>query len=109
MPRPRPAAGNADTVTGILRSTGYDAIALRRCDLPIRMGHDLDEAVGLTMKLGPAGEILRPGGDRAAHVHDQIAEALREQLAAWKAPTESTGRPRRGSSRPPRAAPERAR
>ena len=33
------------------------------------------------MALGPAGEILRLQGDRAAHLHDQVREALATGLA----------------------------
>ena len=39
------AMANADTTSGILVSAGYEAISLRRCDLPITIGSDLDEAV----------------------------------------------------------------
>ena len=33
--------------------------------------------------LGPAGEILRLAGDRAAHLHDEIFAALRDGLADY--------------------------
>jgi ubiquinone/menaquinone biosynthesis C-methylase UbiE len=78
--------GNADTTSGILVSAGFQDIALRRCDLPITIGLDLDEAVELVMSLGPAGEILRLAGDRAAHLHEPIAAALREDMAEWVTP-----------------------
>lgn len=78
--------GNADTTSGILRSAGFEAITLRRCDLPIRMGRDVEEAAALAMSLGPAGEILRLAGDRAEHLHDPVAEALHEGLAEWAGP-----------------------
>jgi SAM-dependent methyltransferase len=77
---------NADTVSGILLSAGFEAISLRRLDLPIRIGTDIDEAVELTMSLGPAGEIIRLAGERAAHLHEAIAQALREGLADWSGP-----------------------
>jgi hypothetical protein len=35
------------------------------------------------MSLGPAGEILRLSGDRAAHLHADIDAALREGLAIY--------------------------
>ena len=78
--------GNADTVSGILLSAGYEGITLRRCDKAIRIGTDLDEAVDFVMSLGPAGEILRLAGDRAAHLHEPVAAALREGLAEWAGP-----------------------
>jgi SAM-dependent methyltransferase len=78
--------GNADTTSGILLSAGFTDISLRRCDLPILIGRDVDEAVELVMALGPAGEILRLQGDRAAHLHEPIREALREGLSDWDGP-----------------------
>ncbi|HEY2161901.1 MAG TPA: class I SAM-dependent methyltransferase [Solirubrobacteraceae bacterium] len=77
---------NADTTSGILLSAGYGEIGLRRLDLPINMGADLDQAIEVVMALGPAGEILRLAGDRAAHLHEPIREALREGLAEWATP-----------------------
>jgi ubiquinone/menaquinone biosynthesis C-methylase UbiE len=77
---------NADTVTGILLAAGYRDVTLRRVDLPITIGKDLDEAVDLVMALGPAGEILRLQGERAAHLHAPVREALLEGLAEWVQP-----------------------
>jgi ubiquinone/menaquinone biosynthesis C-methylase UbiE len=77
---------NADTTSGILLSAGFEGVSLRRCDLPILGGRDLEEAVELVMSLGPAGEILRLAGDRAVHLHEPVAQALREELAAWERP-----------------------
>ena len=77
---------NADTTSGILLSAGFEQISLRRCDRPIVVGVDLDEAVNLVMSLGPAGEILRLAGDRAAHLHEPVAAALREAMSDWITP-----------------------
>jgi ubiquinone/menaquinone biosynthesis C-methylase UbiE len=77
---------NADTTSGILLSAGFENIALRRCDIPIMIGQDIDEAVELVMSIGPAGEILRLAGERAAHLHEPVAEALRDGLADWAGP-----------------------
>jgi ubiquinone/menaquinone biosynthesis C-methylase UbiE len=76
---------NADTTSGILVSAGFEEISLRRCDLTMRM-HSLDEAVELVMALGPAGEILRLAGERAAHLHEPVAAAIREGIAEWQGP-----------------------
>jgi SAM-dependent methyltransferase len=78
--------GNADTTSGILLSAGFERVSLLRCDKPIRIGDDLDEAVEFVMSIGPAGEILRLAGERAAHLHDQVAAALREDMAQWVGP-----------------------
>jgi SAM-dependent methyltransferase len=77
---------NADTTSGILLAAGFTDISLRRCDLPLKIGRDIDEAVDMVMALGPAGEILRLAGDRAAHLHEPIVQALREGLAEWSGP-----------------------
>lgn len=80
------AMGNADTTTGILAAAGFEAITLRRVDLPIKVGGDVDEAASFAMSLGPAGEILRLAGDSAAHLHPQVAAAIREGIADWVRP-----------------------
>jgi ubiquinone/menaquinone biosynthesis C-methylase UbiE len=72
---------DADTTTGILAHAGYTDIALDRCDAPIRIGTDLDEAIDFLMALGPAGEILRLQGNRAAALHDQVRDSLTSGLA----------------------------
>jgi ubiquinone/menaquinone biosynthesis C-methylase UbiE len=72
---------DADTTTSILTHAGYTNIELRRCDAPITMGADIEEAIDFLMALGPAGEILRLQGDRAAHLHDRVRDALASGLA----------------------------
>jgi SAM-dependent methyltransferase len=84
-PGPFSMAG-ADTTTDVLIHAGYTEIALQRCDIPIAIGADVDEAMDLVMALGPAGEILRLAGDRAAHLHDVVRAALREGLAEFDGP-----------------------
>jgi SAM-dependent methyltransferase len=78
--------GNADTTSGILLSAGFERISLLRCDKPILIGTDLEEAVEFVMSIGPAGEILRLAGERAAHLHEPVAAALREEMAEWVEP-----------------------
>jgi len=77
---------DADTTTDILVHAGYRDIELRRCDLPITIGADIEEAMDLVMALGPAGEILRLAGERAAHLHDEVRAALRSGLAELATP-----------------------
>jgi ubiquinone/menaquinone biosynthesis C-methylase UbiE len=81
-PGPFSMAG-ADTVTDILIHSGFTDLSLRRCDLPIMVGTDVDEAIDLVMALGPAGEILRLLGDRAADKHDEIRAALVDGLTEF--------------------------
>jgi ubiquinone/menaquinone biosynthesis C-methylase UbiE len=77
---------DADTTSEILVHAGFEDIALHRFDIPILIGRDVDEAIDLVTALGPAGEILRLAGDRAAHLHDQVREALRDGLAQYETP-----------------------
>lgn len=81
-PGPFSMAG-ADTTSEILLLAGFEDIALRRCDTPIAIGKDLDEALDLVMALGPAGEILRLAGERAAHLHGEVEAALRAGLVDY--------------------------
>jgi ubiquinone/menaquinone biosynthesis C-methylase UbiE len=74
---------SADTTSDVLMHAGYTDIRFRRCDIPIRIGHDVEEAIAFLMALGPAGEILRLAGDRAAHLHDTVHAALQEGLAEF--------------------------
>jgi SAM-dependent methyltransferase len=74
---------DADTTSEILMLAGFSEIVLRRCDIPITIGRDLEEALELVMALGPAGEILRLAGDHAAHLHGQVEASLRDGLAEF--------------------------
>jgi SAM-dependent methyltransferase len=77
---------NADTTSSVLLHAGFEDIWLRRCDIPILMGHDMDEAIALVMALGPAGELLRLAGEGATHLHDQVHTALRAGFADYQRP-----------------------
>lgn len=77
---------DADTTSHVLVLAGFAGITLRRCDLPILMGRDMDEAIDLVMALGPAGELLRLAGERAAHLHDDVRAALRTGLEGFAGP-----------------------
>jgi len=81
---------NADTTSGILVGAGFQDISLRRCDMPISIGANVEEAVEFVMSIGPAGEILRLAGERAAHLHGPIADALRDGLSEWAGPDSVT-------------------
>ena len=77
---------NADTVTEQLTIAGFEQISLQRCDLPIKIGGDLDHAVEFNMALGPAGEVLRLWGDRVEEIRPKIARELREALSEFDGP-----------------------
>jgi ubiquinone/menaquinone biosynthesis C-methylase UbiE len=67
---------DADLTSEILLRAGFSDVVMHRCDLPIMIGADLEEAIEMVMALGPAGEILRLQGDRAVHLHDEVRRAL---------------------------------
>ncbi len=77
---------NADTVSEQLKIAGFEQIELRRSDLPLKIGHDLDHAVEFNMALGPAGEVLRLWEDRIDEIRPKIAAELREALADLDGP-----------------------
>jgi SAM-dependent methyltransferase len=77
---------NADTVSEQLKIAGFEEIALHRCDLPMKVGADLDQAVEFGMALGPAGEILRLWGDRVDEVRPEIAAKIRAKIADFEQP-----------------------
>ena len=77
---------NADTVSDILLAAGFVEIELRRCDIPIQIGRNVDHAVEFATAIGPAGEVIRLAGDEAEQVRPQIESALREALAEFETP-----------------------
>jgi len=77
---------NADTVSEQLKIAGFEEIGLRRCDLPMKVGKDLDQAVEFGMALGPAGEVLRLWGDRVDEIRPEIAAKIRTAIADFEGP-----------------------
>ena len=77
---------NADTVTEQLTIAGFEEVSLRRSDLPLKIGDNLDQAVEFNMALGPAGEVLRLWGDRVNEIRPKIATELRQTLADLETP-----------------------
>jgi SAM-dependent methyltransferase len=78
--------GDADVTSQILLGAGFEEIALRRCDIEIKIGRDVDEAVEFAMALGPAGEVIRLAGEEAERIRPEIEAALREGLAEFEGP-----------------------
>ena len=70
---------NADTVSEQLQIAGFERPTFTRCDLPIKVGNDLDHAVEFGMALGPAAELLRIcPADEVERLRPQVQEAIRE-------------------------------
>ncbi len=77
---------NADTVSEQLKIAGFESIALRRSDLPMKMGDDLDHAVEFSLALGPAAEVLRLWGERVEEIRPTIEAEVREALGEFAGP-----------------------
>ncbi|HTQ42027.1 MAG TPA: methyltransferase domain-containing protein [Polyangiaceae bacterium] len=72
---------SADVTSAQLKAAGFDRIAFERFDADIRLGSDLDDAVEITLALGPAGEIMRLAGEEAQRRKPEVAAAVREVLS----------------------------
>ena len=77
---------NADTVSQILLSAGFDEISLQRIDLPYKLGNTLDEAVEFNLALGPAAEAVRLAGTEGDAMRPRLTGLLREALAEFETP-----------------------
>ena len=75
---------NADTTTDILLNAGFEDVALRRSDAPMRLGADLDEATAYVMALGPAAEVIRLAGADAERLRPEITAAVRGVLGEYE-------------------------
>jgi hypothetical protein len=75
---------DADVVSEQMAIAGFEAIELRRSDLPLQLGAELDDAVDLVMSIGPAGEVLRLWGDRAAEIRPKITADIRAVLERFE-------------------------
>jgi len=73
-------------VTKQLEIAGYEDIAFKRVDAPLLVGRTPEDAVGFQLALGPAGEVYREAGEEAERKHDEIAAALRAELARCETP-----------------------
>ena len=78
----------ADTnvVTKQLEIAGYKDIEFEQVDAQVFVGNDLDDAVAFQLAIGPAGEVYREAGKLAEQRHDEIAAALKTQLAKYLGP-----------------------
>jgi ubiquinone/menaquinone biosynthesis C-methylase UbiE len=77
---------NADTVSTIFKSAGFDEIAFERADLMLKIGNTLDEAIDMNLALGPAAEAVRLAGEEGDAMRPQLAALLREPLSRFETP-----------------------
>ena len=74
---------NPDVVRAQLAAAGFTDVAFERVDGLVMVGHDVAQALDVQMALGPAGEIVREAGARADECRDEVAAALRSELARY--------------------------
>jgi SAM-dependent methyltransferase len=78
---------NPDTVSEQLQIAGFERPTFTRCDLPIKIGDDLDHAVALNMAIGPAAELLRIcPADEVEQLRPKIQEEIRAVLGDYVQP-----------------------
>jgi SAM-dependent methyltransferase len=76
---------NADTVSEQLQIAEFEKPTFTRCDLPFRIGDDLDHAVAYNMALGPAAELLRIcSADQVDRLRPKLGREIREALADYE-------------------------
>jgi SAM-dependent methyltransferase len=75
---------NPDTVSEQLQIAGFERPSFTRCDLPIKIGNDLDHAVAFNMAIGPAAELLRicPAED-VERLRPKLEQEIREVLSDY--------------------------
>ena len=78
----------ADTgvVTKQLEIAGYQDIRFEQVDAQVFVGKDPDDAVEFQLAIGPAGEVYREAGTLGEERHDDIARALKAELARYQRP-----------------------
>ena len=75
---------NADTVSEQLQIAGFERPTLTRCDLPIKVGNDLDHAVAFNMAIGPAAELLRIcAADEVERLRPRVREEIHDVLSDY--------------------------
>lgn len=70
-----------ELVSAQMKAAGYTDIVFERVDAPVRMGDNIDDAIGFQLALGPAGEVYREAGDKAGAAHDALVADLTELLS----------------------------
>jgi SAM-dependent methyltransferase len=75
---------NADTVSDQLQIAGFERATFTRCDLPIKIGNDIGQAVELNMALGPAAELLRIcPADEVERLRPKVREEIHGALSDY--------------------------
>ena len=73
---------STDMVSDQLVKAGFHDVAFERHDMPILIGHTVDEAIEFAMALGPAGEIVRLAKEEGEKHRPQVVAALRDAFSS---------------------------
>jgi SAM-dependent methyltransferase len=85
---------NADTVSEQLQIAGFDQPTFTRCDLPMKLGDDLDHAVRFNMAIGPAAELLRIcPADEVEQLRPKVEKEIRDVLGDYLQPDGTVSAP----------------
>jgi SAM-dependent methyltransferase len=71
------AFADARRVEAILAQAGFGDIRISPFDTEILLGRDLDEALGMALKVGPLGAMLREAPEQVGPVSGAVREVLR--------------------------------
>jgi ubiquinone/menaquinone biosynthesis C-methylase UbiE len=83
-----------DTVSDQLQIAGFEQPTFTRCDLPIKLGNDLDHAVRFNLSIGPAAELLRIcPADEVERLRPKVEQDVRDVLAEYVQPDGSVSGP----------------
>jgi SAM-dependent methyltransferase len=78
---------NADTVSEQFKIAGFEHPTFTRCDLPFKIGNDLDHAVAYNTAIGPAAELLRIcPADEVERLRPKLEQQIREVLEDYNGP-----------------------
>jgi SAM-dependent methyltransferase len=77
---------NPDTVSEQLQIAGFERPTFTRCDLMMKLGGDLDEAVALNMAIGPAAELIRLAKEQSEKIRPKLEAEIRAVLADFEQP-----------------------
>lgn len=81
-PGPFSMAG-PDMVSDQLMAAGFTDIQFTRFDAPLCIGHTIEEALNFARDIGPAGESIRLAKEKAAHLEEEIEQALRDAFKPY--------------------------
>jgi hypothetical protein len=71
---------NPEVVSKQLEIAGYTDATFERIDVPLVVGHSVEDAIGFQLALGPAGEVYREAGEIAERRDGEIRDALKRAL-----------------------------